>query len=107
MLDEDGTFPNRCNYEMVTIETLEDAGEIAGVKEMIQRHFKYTQSQKARAVLDKWDEMVPRFVKVIPKDYKRMLEAIDRAHEMGLSGEEAIMVAFEENLKDVSRVSGN
>lgn len=107
VLDEDGTFPNRCNYEMVTIETLENAGEIAEVKEMIQRHLTYTQSQKARVVLDKWDGMVPKFVKVIPKDYKRMLEAIDRTHQMGLGGDEAIMVAFEENLKDVSRVSGN
>ncbi|MDF9407977.1 glutamate synthase large subunit [Pelotomaculum isophthalicicum JI] len=107
VLDEDGTFPDRCNYEMVTIETLENAGETAEVKEMIQRHLKYTRSEKARVVLDKWDEMAPKFVKVIPKDYKRMLEAIDRAHQMGLGGDEAIMVAFEENLKDVSRVSGN
>jgi len=107
VLDEDGKFPSRCNYEMVTVEALANADEIAVVKEMIQRHFKYTQSEKARVVLDNWDEMAPKFVKVIPKDYQRMLEAIDRAHKMGLSGDEAIMVAFEENLKDVSRVSGN
>ncbi|BAF58915.1 glutamate synthase domain 2 [Pelotomaculum thermopropionicum SI] len=107
VLDEDGTFPGRCNYEMVIIEKLEDPGEIAAVKEMIRRHLKYTRSRKARAVLDDWDRMVSRFVKVIPKDYKRMLEAIDRAHKMGLTGDEAIMVAFEENLKDASRISGN
>ena len=48
-----------------------------------------------------------RFVKVIPRDYTRMLEAIARAEEQGLVGEEAIMVAFEENARDLSRVGGN
>jgi glutamate synthase (ferredoxin) len=51
--------------------------------------------------------MLPRFVKVIPRDYKRMLEAIARAEEQGLVGEEAIMVAFEENARDLARVGGN
>ena len=51
--------------------------------------------------------MVPRFVKVMPKDYKRMLECIQRAHEQGLTGDEAIMAAFEENARDLSRVGGN
>jgi glutamate synthase (ferredoxin) len=58
-------------------------------------------------VLDKWDEMLPQFVKIIPKDYKRIIQSIARAKQMGLSGDEAIMAAFEENIKDVSRVSGN
>ena len=49
--------------------------------------------------------MVPKFVKVMPKDYKRMLQAIKTRQRSGLSGEEAIMAAFEENAKDVCRVS--
>jgi glutamate synthase (ferredoxin) len=44
---------------------------------------------------------------VIPKDYKRMLACISRAEEQGLVGEEAIMVAFEENARDLARVGGN
>jgi glutamate synthase (ferredoxin) len=50
--------------------------------------------------------MVPKFVKVMPKDYKRMLAEIKRAHSRGLSGEEALMAAFEENARDVARVGG-
>jgi glutamate synthase (NADPH/NADH) large chain len=51
--------------------------------------------------------MVPKFVKVMPKDYKRMLACIERAHDQGLTGDEAIMAAFEENARDLSRVGGN
>ncbi|MDD4236977.1 MAG: glutamate synthase large subunit [Desulfotomaculaceae bacterium] len=107
VLDEDGTFSGRCNKGMVDLEKLDDAGELEEVWEMIHRHWKYTGSQKAGAVLDSWQQMSPKFVKVIPVDYRRMLGSIKRAHQKGLSGEEAIMVAFEENVKDVSRVSGN
>ncbi|MBM7855370.1 glutamate synthase (ferredoxin) [Desulfohalotomaculum tongense] len=107
VLDEDGTFHNRCNLEMVLLEKLEDTGEIEEVKNLIKRHVKYTRSKAAQRVLDNWDDMLPKFVRVIPKDYKRMMEAIERAYKMGLSGEEAIMTAFEENKNDQSRVSGN
>ena len=47
-------------------------------------------------MLDAWDEWLPKFVKVIPRDYQRMLAAIARAEEQGLVGDEAVMVAFEE-----------
>jgi glutamate synthase (ferredoxin) len=47
------------------------------------------------------------FVKVMPRDYKRVLACIKRAHDQGLTGDEAIMVAFEENARDLSRVGGN
>ncbi len=107
VLDEDGTFPSRCNMDMVVIEKLENPGEIDDVKLMVERHLEYTRSRVAQRVLDKWDEMLPKFVRVIPKDYKRMLAAIDRAYQTGLGGEEAIMVAFEENKRDKSRVGGN
>jgi glutamate synthase (ferredoxin) len=51
--------------------------------------------------------MVPKFVKVMPTDYKRMLACMRRAEEAGLSGEEAVMAAFEENAKNVARVGGS
>jgi glutamate synthase (ferredoxin) len=50
--------------------------------------------------------MLPKFVKVMPKDYKRMLTAIRRVEQSGLSGEEAVMAAFEANSKDGARVGG-
>ncbi|MHB8917708.1 MAG: glutamate synthase-related protein, partial [Desulfocucumaceae bacterium] len=107
VLDQDGTFPGRCNHEAVLLERLEKADEINEVKDMIEKHVMYTNSRRAQWVLENWTGLASKFIRIIPKDYKRMMEAVGRAHEMGLSGDEAIMVAFEENLKDVSRISGN
>jgi len=107
VLDESGDFAKRVNTQMVGIEKLETAAEIAEVKKLIQNHLNYTKSTKARSVLDQWDLMVPRFVKVMPKDYKRMLACIERAQTQGLTGDEAVMAAFEENARDLSRVGGN
>jgi len=107
VLDETGDFHTRCNQSMVHLERLEDEEEIKEVESMILRHARYTDSDVAWRVLAFWDELVPKFVKVFPKDYKRMLEAIERVRAAGLSGEEAIMIAFEENKRDLARVSGN
>jgi glutamate synthase (ferredoxin) len=74
---------------------------------MIERHLQYTNSKRARHVLEDWDAMIGRFVRVMPRDYKRMLACIARAHEQGLTGDDAIMEAFEENARDLSRVGGN
>jgi glutamate synthase (NADPH/NADH) large chain len=51
--------------------------------------------------------LLSKFVKVLPKDYKRVLEAEKRVRAQGLSGDEAVMAAFQENIKDVARVGGN
>jgi glutamate synthase (ferredoxin) len=50
--------------------------------------------------------MIPRFVKVMPKDYKRVLLAIKKAQQAGLSGDEALTAAFEENARDLARIGG-
>jgi glutamate synthase (ferredoxin) len=107
VLDERGDFPTRINPQMVGVEKLEAPAEIAAVRAMIENHLTYTKSSRAKQILDAWDQMVPRFVKVIPKDYKRVLACIDRAHGQGLTGDEAIMAAFEENSRDLSRAGGN
>jgi glutamate synthase domain-containing protein 2/glutamate synthase domain-containing protein 1/glutamate synthase domain-containing protein 3 len=107
VLDEHGTFAANVNKEMVDVGPLQEPEEIAAVSAMIERHYGYTKSGRARQVLDNWDRMVSRFVRVMPRDYHRMLQCIARAHEQGLSGEDAIMVAFEENAKDLARVGGN
>jgi glutamate synthase (ferredoxin) len=107
VLDEAGDFPKRVNAQMVGIERLEDPREIAALRAMIQKHLDYTRSERARAVLADWAAYVPRFVKVMPKDYKRMLACLDRARAQGLTGDEAVMAAFEENARDLSRVGGN
>jgi glutamate synthase (ferredoxin) len=107
VLDEAGDFNRRCNQQMVALEKLQDPAEIEVVRQMIQHHADYTRSQRASNVLGSWEQIVPRFVKVMPKDYKRMLESIRRVTEAGLSGEEALMAAFKDNAKDVARVGGS
>jgi glutamate synthase (ferredoxin) len=77
------------------------------VRRLIERHGELTGSTRAAAVLADWDRARAQIVKVIPKDYKRMLAAILKAHDQGLTGDEAIMVAFEENARDLARVGGN
>jgi glutamate synthase (ferredoxin) len=107
VLDEDGSFAGRCNTGMVDLERLEDDGESAGVRELIERHRDLTGSDRADAVLADWPRSVSQLVKVFPRDYRRMLAAIDRATESGLSGDEAMEAAFEANARDTARVSGN
>ncbi len=104
--DPAGDFEERCNTDSVF---LEPAGEEDGaeLREMIERHLEYTGSEVARSLLSDWRTSLDRFVKVIPKDYKRMLAHIRRARESGLSGDDALMAAFEENKRDLARVSGN
>jgi glutamate synthase (ferredoxin) len=107
VLDEMGDFRGRCNPEMVQLFRLEDPDEIALVRDMIYRHAEYTGSQRSRDVLAHWDEMIPRFVKVYPNDYRRVIETQKRFRQQGLAEEEAIMAAFEENAGDMMRVGGN
>jgi glutamate synthase (ferredoxin) len=107
VLDESGDFATRVNKQMVGVELLDDPQEIASVKALIGQHLEYTGSARARALLENWAQTVSRFVKVLPKDYKRVLACIKRAHEQGLSGDEAVMAAFEENARDLARVGGN
>ncbi|CAG7653503.1 glutamate synthase large subunit [Paenibacillus allorhizosphaerae] len=107
VFDEHGTFQQQCNKEMVLLEAVEEVYEAAELKNMIQHHASYTDSAVAHRILQNWEASLWKFVKVIPKDYKRMFEAIERVKRSGLSQQEAMLVAFEENMKDVSRVSGN
>jgi glutamate synthase (ferredoxin) len=92
---------------MVFLERLEDVAEIDQVHDMVRRHAEYTGSQKARRVLAGWDQIVGKFVKVMPKDYKRVLEAFDSVKAQGVSDEEAYMIAFDINKMDLARVGGN
>jgi glutamate synthase (ferredoxin) len=106
VLDEPGDFPIRCNQQAVGIERLESPAEIEQVRLMIERHAQLTGSRRALDVLARWAEMTPKFAKVMPKDYKRMLQAIANAEKAGLSGDEAVMAAFEANAKDLARIGG-
>ena len=107
VLDESGDFSKRVNPQMVGIGRVTAAKDIADLRSSIEKHFEYTRSERAKKILGAWDTYLPKFVKVLPKDYERMLACIERAQAQGLSGDEAIMAAFEENARDTSRVGGN
>ncbi len=106
--DEDGGFRARVNTEMVGLEPLADhPDEVAQVRELIERHATLCRSERADALLANWDAELPRFVRVIPHDYRRVLEAQARMRATGLSDEEAEMAAFEENARDLARAGGS
>ena len=106
VLDEVGDFARHCNMEMVKLYKLDDAEEIEMLRNMIRKHADYTKSDRAWKVLALWDEMVPKFVKVYPNDYRRVIETQEKLKAKGLSEEDAIMAAFEENANDAMRVGG-
>jgi glutamate synthase (ferredoxin) len=99
ILDEAGDFATRCNMELVGLEKLTDTDEILDVWKLIQRHQTYTKSVRAAAVLADWKNLIPKFVKVMPQDYKRVLLSLKKVQSQGLTGDEAVMAAFEENVK--------
>jgi len=99
ILDEAGDFATRCNMELVGLEKLTDTDEILDVWNLVKRHQTYTHSVRAAAVLADWKNLVPKFVKVMPQDYKRVLLSLKKVQSQGLTGDEAVMAAFEENVK--------
>ncbi len=104
--DEDGTFPARCNTDMVRLTEVDDEGA-EELKKMISEHDRLTGSATAKKLLADWDNAVKKFVRVLPNDYDRMIQAIKKAHAEGYTGDEALMIAFDANNRDVSRLSGN
>ncbi|NVN98455.1 MAG: glutamate synthase large subunit [Geobacteraceae bacterium] len=94
--DEAGDFNSRCNTEMCQLEKL-DAADAETLKEMITSHAAMTGSSRAKTILDGWNGAVDKFVKVMPYDYKRVLQALEKATAAGLTGDDALAAAFEAN----------
>jgi glutamate synthase (ferredoxin) len=107
VFDDSNTFPIHCNKQMVELTKVDDAEDLAELKALIEWHVQYTDSVIGKRIVDHWPAMQGKFLKIMPKDYKRVLEAEQRVRAQGLSGEEAVMAAFQENVKDASRVTGN
>ncbi|HZE95990.1 MAG TPA: hypothetical protein VE981_03090, partial [Planctomycetota bacterium] len=105
--DEDASFASNCNKSMVGMYPLSDLEEIESVRALVQHHAEETQSQKAWKVLALWDSLLPKFVKILPHDFKRALEVEEKVRTLGLTEDEAEMAAFEMNAKDASRLGGN
>ena len=90
--DTDGSFPSRVNREMVDLEPL-DSDDQQELQQLIRAHFVETGSAVAEAVLERWNSEVERFVKVMPTDYRRVLEAQRQAEDAGSDPMVAIMEA--------------
>jgi len=99
VLNESGDFQSRCNLELVGLEKLTDANEIEELWKLIHRHQTFTKSERAAKILADWQNCVPKFVKVLPQDYARVLASLKKVQSQGLSGDDAVMAAFEENVK--------
>jgi glutamate synthase (NADPH/NADH) large chain len=74
IFDEKNTFRSNCNKAMVGLES-PSKDDYKELKTLIENHYHYTKSEKAKSILDRFDEIYTQFIKVIPTDYKRILEA--------------------------------
>jgi len=83
VLDLPGTFARRCNTDMVDLERIESLEDTELLRQLIQRHIEYTGSELGGRVLTNWHAMAPHFVKVFPRDYRRVLDAQARAAASG------------------------
>jgi glutamate synthase (ferredoxin) len=83
VLDVDGDVRRRVNPGMVDIEPFDQAEDIAVVREMIERHVRYTGSTYAKRIVEDWATTRPRFIKIMPRDYKRVLAAEAHARSEG------------------------
>ena len=86
--------PELCNRDLVELEKLEDAAEQDEVKAIVERHLEFTGSPLAKRLLDTWEDTVQRFTKVIPREYKAMMQNIARFKAEGHSDAEARRLAF-------------
>ncbi|MFC7373419.1 glutamate synthase large subunit [Fictibacillus iocasae] len=87
-------FKSLCNIESIEFENLSNVEELAAVYDMIAAHHNATGSEKAAYILQNWQTVGTQFVKVIPKDYKQMMDRIREEQEAGFSEETAVMNAF-------------
>ncbi|XP_020573935.1 glutamate synthase 1 [NADH], chloroplastic isoform X2 [Phalaenopsis equestris] len=109
--DVDGKFHNLCNLELVDLEKIEEEEDVMTLKMMIQQHQRRTSSQLAREILSDFDVLLPKFVKVFPRDYKRVLQnlKVEKAAEEAKKQEERELMkkdAFEE-LKQLATATRN
>lgn len=99
VLDEDRDLYTRLNKTLVSLETVTSKYDVLELKKLIQEHVERTNSTKGKEILDNFGDYLPKFKKIIPHDYKRMLNAIVQMEEKGLSSEQAQIEAFYANTR--------
>jgi len=105
--DEDGSFAEHCNTDMVGMYPVNEPQDCAMLLALIEKHVAATGSALGSRIADDFDSSCSKFIKVMPHDYRRALEAMKEVEAMGITGDDAVMAAFEKNVHDPSRVSGN
>ncbi len=96
VLDEHGTFASYCNKELVLLEKVKDATDSLQLQKMILRHYNCTNSPLAKKILDNWTKYLPKFVKVIPAEYKAIMNKMAIYLQNGMTEQDAIIKIFEE-----------
>ncbi len=99
VLDEDRSFYKRLNKELVSFEDVSNKYDVLELKGLIQEHVAYTNSEKGKHILDHFSEYLPKFKKIVPHDYRRMMNAIVQMEEKGLNSEQAQIEAFYANIR--------
>ncbi len=99
VLDEGNDLYKRLNKEMVSSGEITSKYDVLELKAMIQEHVALTNSEKGKRILDNFGEYLPKFKKIIPHDYERVLKTIVQMEEKGLSAEQAQIEAFYANAK--------
>ncbi|MFR2986668.1 MAG: glutamate synthase large subunit [Clostridium sp.] len=99
VLDEDRSFYKRLNKELVSFEDVSNKYDVLELKGLIQEHVAYTNSEKGKRILDHFSEYLPKFKKIVPHDYRRMMNAIVQMEEKGLNSVQAQIEAFYVNIR--------
>ena len=94
VLDMDSDLYTKVNKQMVNIEKVTSKFDVSELKGMIEEHVAATNSETGKEILDHFKEYLPKFKKIIPRDYERMLTRILQLEEKGLSSEQAKTEAF-------------
>ena len=97
VLDEDRDLYMKLNKELIVSEEITSKSDAQELKTMIEEHVNATNSPKGKEILESFEEYLPKFKKILPKDYDRMLKSIASFQAKGLSYEEAQIEAFYEN----------
>lgn len=93
--DPTNEFAGKCNLEMVELFALGESGDDGRLKDLIEKHYRYTDSLKAKMLLEDWENQQQYFIKVYPIEYHKMVKMTEKVREEGYEGSELVLRAFE------------
>jgi glutamate synthase (NADPH/NADH) large chain len=107
VFDPAQTFRSRCNLEMIELEPLADESDLWLVHGLVEDHVRLTGSSRGKKLLDNWDNLLARFVKVMPSDYKRALEEMaQKAERVSPEGEFTAAIPQEAEIASTPQEAG-